>query len=211
MIQLTETANKLAPGAKSLIIEIMDVTLATSVDAFFHEIVTEAMDEAAIGASETASWYLVNLLGDFTRARLTDDPLGVKLVEPAADAAERVRKLKEVGDTSLYVAGYFAESLSRTLVDVDYYVGLGQSAYGQLSRQLGTGGAIGEVYGELAENFPKFVDVLMAVRRRVDYSTTDVTKLYEIWLRTRDAWVEKRLRQAGLIVGDVDPGSLVIQ
>jgi hypothetical protein len=194
----------------------MDVTLAATVDAFFHEMVTEALDEADIGASEPAGWYLVNLLGDFTKVRLTDDPLGVKLVEPSADAAERMRKLKEVGDTSLYVAGYFAESLTRTLVDVDYYVGLGQSAYGQLSRQLGNssnagGASISEVYAELADNFPQFVDVLMAVRRRVDYSTTDVTKLYEIWLRTRDAWVEKRLRQAGLIVGDVDPGSLVIQ
>ena len=196
--------------------EVMDVTLATSVDAFFHEMVTEALDEADLGASEPAGWYLVNLLGDFTRTRLTDDPLGVKLVEATVDAGDRMKKLKEVGDTSLYVAGYFTESLSRSLVDVEYYVGLGQSAYGQLSRQLGGnsnagGGSISEVYGELAEKFPQFVDVLMAVRRRVDYSTTDVTKLYEIWLRTRDEWVEKRLRQAGLIVGTGDPGLLVIQ
>jgi hypothetical protein len=39
-------------------------------------------------------------------------------------------------------------------------------------------------------------------------ATSDINRLYDIWLRTRDAWVEKKLKQAGLIV---DPGSKVIQ
>ena len=38
-----------------------------------------------------------------------------------ADPGERVKTLKEVGDTSLYVSGFFAESLTRSLVDVDYW------------------------------------------------------------------------------------------
>lgn len=181
----------------------MDVTLAASVDEFFHEVVTDALESVDLAASEPASWYLVGLLGDFTRARLTDEPLGMKLAQPALDAGERVRTLKHVGDTSLYVAGFFAESLTRSLVDVDYYVGLGQTAYAQLARHFASGNSIAEVYGELAEQFPKFVDVLMQVRKRVDFATPDVGRLYEIWLRTRDEWVEKKLKAAGLIV-DVD-------
>ena len=106
----------------------------------------------------------------------------------------------------MYVAGYFADSLSRSLVDVDYYVGIGQNAYAQLARSLGTGrGAIADVYSELAEQFPRFVDVLAIVRKRVAFQemngTTDVGKLYEIWLRTRDAWVEKKLAAAGILIG----------
>lgn len=190
----------------------MDVTLATSVDEFFHEVVTEALSAVDLDASEPAGWYLVGLLGEFTTARLTDEPLGVKLAQAGDSPAQTVRTLKEVGDTSLYVAGFFAESLSRSLVDVDYYVGIGQAAYARLARSLGTGRAIGEVYQELAAKFPRFVDVLAQVRRRVQIAevagTSDLGKLYEIWLRTRDAWVEKKLRQAGLIV---DPGSRGIQ
>jgi hypothetical protein len=189
----------------------MDVTLAASVDEFFHEVVTDALDAVDLDASEPASWYLVGLLGDFTKVRLTDEPLGLKLAQPAKDAGERVRNLKQVGDTSLYVAGFFAESLNRSLVDVDYYVGLGQSAYSQLARSLGgVSGprSITEVYEELAAKFPGFVDVLAAVRKRVDLATPDLTRLYEIWLRTRDEWVEKKLKAAGLLV---DPGTKVIQ
>jgi hypothetical protein len=115
-----------------------------------------------------------------------------------------VKTLKQVGDTSLYVAGFFAESLTRSLVDVDYYVGIGQSAYAQLARSLGAQRTLTEVYAELAEKFPQFVDVLAEVRKRVDFATPDVGKLYEIWLRTRDAWIEKKLRALGVLV-DVDP------
>jgi hypothetical protein len=194
---------------------IMDVTLAASVDEFFHEVVTDALEAVDLDASEPAGWYLVGLLGEFTKARLTDEPLGMKLVQPGEDPCERVRNLKQVGDTSLYVAGFFAESLTRSLVDVDYYVGIGQSAYSQLARSLGTTRSqrsITEVYEELAAKFPRFVDVLGEVRKRVAIlqlgQAPDIGRLYEIWLRTRDEWVEKKLKEAGLLV---DPGTKVIQ
>ena len=51
----------------------MDVTLASSVDEFFHEVVTDALSAGDLEASEPASWYLVGLLGEMTRHRLTDD------------------------------------------------------------------------------------------------------------------------------------------
>src|SRR6185436_20516423 len=110
--------------------------------------------------------------------------LAVKLVGARdAEPATRVKTLKEVGDTSLYVAGFFAESLNRSLVDVDYYVGLGQQAYTQLARSLGPRKSIGEVYEELAAKFPRFVDVLAQVRKRVAIAelnaTSDIGRLYE--------------------------------
>jgi hypothetical protein len=185
----------------------MDVTLAVSVDAFFHEVVTDALATVDLDASEPAGWYLVGLLGEMTRARLTDEPLGPKLAQPAVDAGERVKTLKHVGDTSLYVAGFFAESLNRSLVDVDYYVSVGQTAYAQLARSLGANKTITEVYEELADKFPRFVDVLAEVRKRTAIAelgaTTDVGRLYEMWLRTRDEWIEKKLRALGVLV-DVD-------
>lgn len=184
------------------------LTLATTVDEFFHEVVTDALSARQLEASEPAGWYLVNLLGELTTTRLPDEPLGVKLATASQGGGERVRNLKEVGDTSLVVAGFFAESLGRSLVDVNYYVSLGKSAYGQLARHLavpgrgGPGQSITEVYGELADNFPRFVDVLTEVKKRVDFGHHDLMHLYEVWLRTRDEWVEGKLRDAGLIVGE---------
>jgi hypothetical protein len=186
----------------------IDVVPHASVDAFFHEVLTDALESMKVDATEPAGWYLVSLLGDFTRARLPDEPLSLKLAHSvSADPGERVKTLKEVGDTSLYVAGFFAESLSRKLVDADYYIGLGRGAYAELAGRMGAG-SITEVYRELAEGFPGFVEVLAEVRRRVDFAGADIMKLYEQWLRTRDEWIEKKLRALGVLV---DTGSKVIQ
>jgi hypothetical protein len=50
--------------------------------------------------------------------------------------------------------------------------------------------------------------VLAEVRKRTAISelngSQDIGKLYEIWLRTREEWIEKKLRSLGVLV-DVDP------
>ncbi len=183
----------------------MDVSPIVSVDGFFHEVVTDALEAVHLDAAETTEWYLVSLLGEFAQARITDEPLVMKLAgSAAAEPAERFKQLKEVGDTSLYVSGFFAESLGHKLVDVDYYVGLGSRAYAELAGQIGTSnGSLTDVYRELSEKFPRFVDVLGEVRRRCDFAGADVVSLYEQWLRTRDAWVEKKLKALGVLVDPV--------
>ncbi len=185
----------------------MDLTCHTSVDGFFHEVVTDALEATHVAATPGTEWYLVSLLGDFTRARIPDEPLSLKLCgAQSAEAGARVKTLKEVGDTSLYVAGFFAESLGRRLVDVDYYVGLGTSAYAELAGRMN--GSLTQVYGELAASFPRFVDVLTEIRRRVNFAGADIIKLYEQWLKTRDEWVEKKLRTLGVLV---DPEGSILQ
>jgi hypothetical protein len=183
----------------------MDVTPHASVDEFFHEVVTDALEAVHLDTTEPAEWYLVALLGDFTRNAISDEPLAIKLVG-AADAppAERVRQLKEVGDTSLYVSGFFTESLGRKLIDADYYIGIGSRAYAELAGRLG--GSLTAVYAELSAKFPRFVDVLAEVRRRCDFLGPDVVRLYEEWVRTRDAWIERKLRAFGVLV---DPSGTV--
>jgi hypothetical protein len=181
----------------------MELQPHASVEAFFHEVVTDALASMDVDATEPVEWYLVSLLGEFAHARITDEPLAMKLAGArAAEPGERVKALKEVGDTTLYLTGFFADSLQGTMVDPSYYIGLGTSAYRELANRLG-GATLAEVYDELAARFPRFVDVLAQVRKRVDFVSGDVVKLYQRWLLTRDEWVERRLRAAGMIV---DPG-----
>ena len=184
----------------------MSVTTHSSVEGFFHEVLTGALDSQGVEASEPTEFYLVGLLGEFAKARIPDEPLSMRLVGTAgANAAERVRALKEVGDTSLYVTGFFADSLQRKLVGVNYYVDLGQAAYREFAHRLSTSGAR-EVYEELAGKFPHFVDVLTEVRRHTTFLGQDVVRLYEEWLRTRSDWVEKRLRALGVLIQGPGPG-----
>src|SRR6185369_16802587 len=97
----------------------MDLKSHATVAEYFHEVVTEAIRNQGVDTSETAEYYLVNLLAAFTKATVDDEPLALKIATAAqASPDERVRQLKDVGDTSLYISGFFADSLQRRMVDV---------------------------------------------------------------------------------------------
>ena len=48
-------------------------------DGFFYEVLTESLEAVHVRATEPAGWYLVTLMGEFTRARLPDAPLALRL------------------------------------------------------------------------------------------------------------------------------------
>lgn len=175
----------------------MSIVGHTSVEGFFHEVLGEALSQTGISVSPSTEFYLVGLLGEFASARIPDTPLALRLVQ--SEGGERVTALKEIGDTSLYVSGFFAESLSRQLVDVDYYIGMGGTAYRELSQRLAQSG-VAQVYSELSAGFPAFVDVLARVRSQVNFAGDDVVTLYQEWLRTKSDWIEEKLRKSGVLV-----------
>jgi hypothetical protein len=120
----------------------------------------------------------------------------------AATGEQRDQRLQRLGDVALFVAGLFAQSLSRSLVDVDYYIAMGGGAYGRLAGSQGVArphSALKDVFGELAVHFPRFVDVLAEVGERVNLGNcADVLRLYEIWQCTGSERAASRLRELGI-------------
>jgi hypothetical protein len=183
----------------------MSVTPALSVAEFFHDAVTSALRSQSVSTSELTEFYLVNLLSEFTHAEIDSQPLGPKLTQALIEPpGERSRGLREVGDTALYVSGFFGESLERGLVALDYYISMGGSAYAALAglvRMSRAGEMWGGVYGELADKFPRFVDVLAEVSEKSAVGNNrGLLRLYERWAKTQNEWLERKLRASGLIV-----------
>ena len=118
-------------------------------------------------------------------------------------------ELRSVGDLSLFISGYFSDSLNRSLVAVDYYVQLGEHAYGSLARHDDS--VFGQVFDELSWKFVAFVDVLGEVRDRSALATNvDLLRLYERWLRTGSRRSAELLAARG-IVPNASAASRVIQ
>jgi len=170
----------------------------------FRDLVESAMANQHLDAGEHTSFYLVNLLTacvheDRAPGRDDDRPLGVRLAEALQTAGLAQRDgLRRVGDQSLFVSGFFGDSLNGSLVDVDYYIHLGECAYGCLARQERE--ALGEVFDELAEKFTAFVDVLGEVSERTSLtSNSDLMRLYEKWLRTGSARSARLLVSKGIV------------
>jgi hypothetical protein len=187
-----------------------------SATEYFRDLIESAMQRQGLDAHELTSFYVVNLLTGFVHldrspASRNDEPLGLKLAQAlqAAGIAQR-DGLRQVGDLSLFIGGFFSDSLSRSLVDVDYYIQLGECAYGSLARQASSD-TFGDVFDELAEKFAGFVDVLSEVSERTSLtSNTDLLRLYEKWLRTGSRRRGDLLASRG-IVPNSSVGSRFIQ
>ena len=165
----------------------VDIVRSESPVEYFREQVHAALQNQQLSAGESTSFYLVNLLCGFVRAERatgSDEPLGILLARALqADSLRQRDGLRHIGDLSLFTSGFFADSLNRGLVDIDYYISLGEYAYGSLARSGDE--RLGEVFDELAAKFGAFVDVLSEVSERSALaSNADLLRLYERWLRT---------------------------
>ncbi len=181
---------------------------------YFRESIDTAMDNQGVDVDPHAAHYVVNLLTLFARSEdLYEDhgeayglkPLALMMADAAeaSSAAERTFSLQRIGDVALFVAGFFADSLAHKLVDLDYYICMGGTAYGSLSDEIrGTarGRALADVYRELARKFQAVVDVLNEVRDSARGSSdVDLLRTYEIWLRTGSRRAASLLRQNGVV------------
>jgi hypothetical protein len=169
---------------------------------YFKELVDAALVRQRVPAGDLTTYYLVNLLCQFVRLEGTpdaDQPLAIRLARALqSGGTEQRSRLRHLGDFSLFVTGFFGDSLNRRSVDVDYYVSMGEYAYGSLSRR--DTDAFGEVFTELARKFVAYMDVLADISERTGATgSTDVLRLYERWLRTGSTRDGQRLVERGVV------------
>jgi hypothetical protein len=179
---------------------------------YFHGALQHALAHQHVDVEAQTEHYVVNLLTLFARSEQLFDtdaeglrlPSLVQLLSAALAAPTRElhdRRLQRLGDISLFIAGFFAHSFARKLVDIDYHIRMGGQAYGTLGQSLARGHrrVLGRVFCELAEKFLPVVDALGEVAdsgRR--YSEADVLRLYEVWLKTGSPRAATLLRQLGV-------------
>jgi hypothetical protein len=173
---------------------------------FFKEQVEAACERQHLHPQPLTSYYVVSLLSEFvhlnrpgaTEAIASDEPLGVKLLRALHTGGSLQRLgLKQVGDASLFISGFFSDSLRRSLVDVDYYVSLGGYAYRSL---VTTDDSLSPIFAELSDKFVAFVDVLSDVSARTSLtSDADLLRLYEKWVRTGSRRNGELLAERGIV------------
>ena len=121
---------------------------------------------------------------------------------PAA-AHERPRRLRETGDTALFLSGFFGDALVGKVGDLRYYRTLGGNAYARLGRERTWIGA--DVFSELAARFHELADVLSEVSEATRLTDSrSVVRLYERWRQTGSRRAARLLEQRGIT--PVDPG-----
>ena len=186
----------------------------SSLRAFFHQALQEAAETQRVDADDAILAYLTHLLTDYARSdRLFDRTQDGMIRRPLVDlykqaneaetGDERALCLQRLGDLALFVSGILPHSLERSLVDVDYYIAMGASAYGYLSDR-GSGGAraraLRSVFVQLSRRFGDFVDLLAeAVEQDQSQRAPDLMRLHDLWAKTGSRRLGRKLVEYGVV------------
>jgi hypothetical protein len=185
----------------------MTIDTSGKIEGFFLEIVEVACKNQKVEASSGAQTYLAGVLADFVRPDALNETLERPLTLMLDDALqtpppERFEKLKNLGDGTLYVAGFFGDHLEARGVNDGFVASIGGFAYRTAANMLrGPKGGAVDIYGELAESFRTFMEVLAEVAERTSFSPRTnggALKLYEKWLRTGNERLAAQLVAQGL-------------
>ncbi len=177
----------------------------------FDQIVTDAFERRKLKTFPHVKTYLVglletyipteNLFDDFDSSgrRVRETLAETFLRAQNADLITRIELLKKLAERSLYISGFFGDSLQRKLIDVDYYAGMGSTAYNALSDCVREDTSA-RVYREVGQRFYEFVDVLTDISNQAQISDeNNILRLYEVYARTGSDYARERLISKGLI------------
>lgn len=178
----------------------------------FSEVVQEACKNRQIATPPAVEIYLVQLLGyyldsrnlhtnlrDETQKRALDSFAEMYLTAINLENPKNKELMRIVADRSLYLTGFFADSLQRKTVDIDYYMEIGSAAYSNLhswSRE----DSLSDVYDIFAKRFSDFVEVLNYISEKsLVQANQDVLRLYDRYMRTGSELAREKLNELGVV------------
>ncbi len=183
-----------------------------SPEQHFTEVVKEACHERHVKTQPHVEVYLVQLLKHYLDSKNFHRPLQddstAKPIETFAEmylqamnseAPKNRELMRVVADRSLYLTGFFADSLQRKIVDIDYYAEIGSAAYSALSawsRQE----TIASVFEVFSKRFLEYVEVLNYISEKSQVqSDQNVLRLYDRYLRTGSELAREKLTELGVV------------
>jgi hypothetical protein len=196
----------------------MTIDLTISPSEFFRQQILEAVaDRDAPPIDQDVEHYLVELMCKFISlegvgGQHLNDPMGTPLVMMLQEAIEaprekRLQCLKTIGDTSLYVSGFFQDYFNRKAFTIDYYKAIGAGAYNGVANM-----AIGStrnhsqaLFSTLASSFGSLVDIIAMVSDRLTPAGhVNLLAIYERWTTTQSDRLRRKLIQSGILPIEVD-------
>ena len=166
-------------------------------DAFFVDEIEAAERRLNIELRPHVKLYLIHLLKRLSEDKdffysdvVQDKPLAVVLLEALhKNIFEKLRDLKAVGDLSLIFSGLYPEHLTRRLVDIDYFIGIGRKSYHLLSDFYSNYQSKQDLfilYSQLVADFICLIEVLTEISGDLHFmDELDVVKALRRWQATK--------------------------
>jgi len=185
-----------------------------SPEQYFTEAVKEAFEQTKVKSFPHLETYLVHMLKHYLDSKNLFKPIATHaesfekppetlaemyLLAMNAESPKNKEIMKVMADRSLYLSGFFKESLQKKLVDLDYYSEMGSAAYYNLAAWTKED-HLNEVYKTFSSRFLDFVDVLNYISDKAQVQgDNDVLRLYEKYIKTGSEVAREKLSQLGIV------------
>lgn len=193
------------------------MNLFVSPKEYFKQIVQDGIKNRRLENHPRVEDYLTNLLQHYLDARNLFEPehdengqrrpqtlAEMYLTASQMELSARLEQLKRLGDKSLYISGFFGDSLARKIVDVDYYVEMGGAAYRDLSEQTHDE-TLARVYKVFSKRFVDYVDVLTYISQKsLTHTNESILRLYDRYLKTGSDLAREQLTEMGVPTLPID-------
>ena len=192
------------------------INFLVSTKDFFNDVVQEAIVARKMNTFPLAQNYLVSILENYVHTnnlfdtqtengKKTRDTLAETFLKAQnSNPTVKIELLKKLGDVSLYVSGFFADSLSRKIVDVDYYVDMGEVAYATLASEIKEDTSR-KVFKDFSSRFLEYVDLLTTISQKsLVQNDESILRLYEKYLKTGSELARETLEEKGIVTVPFD-------
>lgn len=197
----------------------MRLETENSLKGFFFDCLADAQKNQNLELKEVTQVYLLGVLekalsthkifvsGD---EQVVDEPLALLFGKALAseDLFSKLELLRQIGDRSLFVSGFFSDSFIRKIIDLDYYISMGGNAYRMASNIVEDyyqDRLFPEAFSELSEKFTALVDVLGEISERSGLTKDqDLLRLYERWMFTKSKRLFEKLKDHGIVGIDLN-------
>jgi hypothetical protein len=147
-----------------------EIVTVANLQSFFYKNLSDLNQKSLCPVPEEAIYYSSSVLERYCltheffeqeNGRVQDKVLGIKLLEASQKRTEEQRRIyRDVGDTALMVCGYFSNSVNKKLMDVNYYIQLGQTAYDRMNSLDPSFMDIPSFYKLMASSFEKITTLI---------------------------------------------------
>ena len=160
------------------------LSIETSLQPFFYDQLQSFNHKTIYPLPNETVYYLsmvMDRLGNSSKyfetidGKVREKILGIKLLEASHLSKEQKKAvLRDVGETSLILCGYFSDSMNRKIVDLKYYQDVGAIAYHQLNSFVPNAYDVPSFFKKLATSFNHVTNLITLVSRELQTDKDDV-------------------------------------
>lgn len=139
-------------------------------EAYFKELLCDALDIENIKLQQLTQNYIVELL---SKSIIQEEFPALAFMFFSAQEGDRLQRhvaYRRLGDTALFVSGFFKKYVENTVVGLPYYIDMGSAAYIQASRLTTFGSPI---YQELGNKFRHLVEVMIHMAEQTTLASNE--------------------------------------